>query len=56
MLPEKWTAFPEDTVCHIVRPHKREVSVLWWARRQPCAFPGRRAGRVVWERVAGRWE
>lgn len=26
------------------------------ACRQPCAFPGSRAGRVLWERVAGRWE
>lgn len=54
MLPEDRTAFPEDLpiLYAILRAHRRGVS----ARRQPCVFPGSDAGRVLWERVAGRWE
>lgn len=33
-----------NTVCHIVCPHKREVSALRRACRQPCAFPGSHGG------------
>lgn len=41
MLLEEPTVLPEDHPvlhCHIVCPHKRAVSVLWWA---VLLLPGR---------------